>query len=218
ALLEAVRGQTPERQLRLFAVSCCRRVGRFISDDRSRNVLEVAERFAEGRVSAQELATARVGVLFGAAWLAAEPDAWQAATESAQAAARAVAREAARAAATAAAQRKVLEEERWRARDTAWFEALHAEQAEQCRLLRCLFGPGGNAAVQPDPDWLAWGDRTVSRLAQAILDEGEFSHLPILADALEEAGCSDQEILGHLRGPGPHARGCWAIDLLLARE
>jgi len=42
--------------------------------------------------------------------------------------------------------------------------------------------------------------------------------LPILADALEEAGCDDVDVLAHLRGPGPHARGCWALDLVLGRE
>ena len=42
--------------------------------------------------------------------------------------------------------------------------------------------------------------------------------LPILADALEDAGCGDVDILAHLRGPGPHVRGCWAVDPLLGRE
>jgi hypothetical protein len=55
-------------------------------------------------------------------------------------------------------------------------------------------------------------------LAQAIYDDRTFDHLPILADALEEAGCSVKEMLDHLRGPGPHVRGCWAVDLLLGRE
>ena len=45
-----------------------------------------------------------------------------------------------------------------------------------------------------------------------------FERLPILADALEEAGCTDAAILGHLRGPGPHVRGCWVIDLLLGKK
>jgi hypothetical protein len=42
--------------------------------------------------------------------------------------------------------------------------------------------------------------------------------MPILADALEEAGCTDQLILDHLRSPGPHVRGCWPVDLILAKE
>ena len=71
---------------------------------------------------------------------------------------------------------------------------------------------------------LAWNDSTVVRLAQAAYEE---RHLPagtldsgrhaVLADALEEAGCTDAEILGHLRGPGRHVRGCWVVDLVLGK-
>jgi hypothetical protein len=54
-------------------------------------------------------------------------------------------------------------------------------------------------------------------LAKAIYGEGRFTDVPVLADALEEAGCADAEILTHLRGPGPHVRGCWALDLVLGK-
>jgi hypothetical protein len=56
------------------------------------------------------------------------------------------------------------------------------------------------------------------KIAQAIYDDRRFSDLPILADALEDAGCRDPEILGHLRSPGPHARGCFALDVILGRS
>jgi hypothetical protein len=55
-------------------------------------------------------------------------------------------------------------------------------------------------------------------LAQAIYDEGAFDRLPVLADALEETGCTNADILGHCRGPGPHVRGCWVVDLLLGKK
>jgi hypothetical protein len=55
-------------------------------------------------------------------------------------------------------------------------------------------------------------------LAAAFYAERAFDHLPILADAVEEAGCSDEALLGHLRGPDPHVRGCWAVDLILGKE
>jgi hypothetical protein len=58
----------------------------------------------------------------------------------------------------------------------------------------------------------------VKKLAAAIYDDTAFDRLPILADALEEAGCHDAEILAHCRGPGPHVRGCWVIDLLIGKE
>lgn len=66
-------------------------------------------------------------------------------------------------------------------------------------------------------DWLTWNDRTVPKLAQTIYDDRRFDLLPILADALEEAGCGDADILAHCRGPGPHVRGCWVVDLLLGK-
>jgi hypothetical protein len=55
-------------------------------------------------------------------------------------------------------------------------------------------------------------------LAQAVYDKRAFERLPDLADALEEAGCTDAEVLGHLRGPGPHVLGCWLVDLLLGKS
>ncbi len=67
-------------------------------------------------------------------------------------------------------------------------------------------------------DWLTWQDGTVPQLARAIHDERAFDRLGILADALEDAGCTEQALLGHLRAPGPHTRGCWVLDVLLGRE
>ena len=57
----------------------------------------------------------------------------------------------------------------------------------------------------------------MATLARRTYDEGDFAALPVLGDALEDAGCADPELLGHLRGPGPHVRGCWALDLLLGK-
>jgi len=54
----------------------------------------------------------------------------------------------------------------------------------------------------------------VARLARAIYEEGRCGDLPILADALEDAGCTDADILEHCRSAGPHVRGCWLLDLL----
>lgn len=69
-----------------------------------------------------------------------------------------------------------------------------------------------------DPRWRAWNGGAVLKLARVIQAEQTFEHLPILADALEDAGCDDLDILGHLRGPGQHAHGCWVIDALLGKE
>jgi hypothetical protein len=74
------------------------------------------------------------------------------------------------------------------------------------------------ARVPLDPSWLRWNDGTVPRLAQAIYEGRRFGDMPILHDALLDAGCDDQDILDHLRSPGPHVRGCWVIDLNLGKE
>ena len=66
--------------------------------------------------------------------------------------------------------------------------------------------------------WLAWQGGLVVSMARQADESGDFGGLPVLADALEEAGCTDADLLGHLRGPGPHVRGCWAVDLLLGKE
>jgi hypothetical protein len=84
-------------------------------------------------------------------------------------------------------------------------------------LLRELFGNPFRPVPPVEPAWLTWNGGTVSTLATAMYDSGDFARTPLLADALEDAGCADAELLGHLRGPGPHARGCWALDLVLRR-
>jgi hypothetical protein len=84
-------------------------------------------------------------------------------------------------------------------------------------LVDCLFG-NPFRPITIDPAWVAWHDGTVRKLAQAIYDERRFDDLPILADALEEAGCDNADILAHCRQPGEHVRGCWVVDLLLGKE
>jgi hypothetical protein len=64
----------------------------------------------------------------------------------------------------------------------------------------------------------AWRTSTVVALAEGVYADRAFDRLPILADALEDAGCGHADILAHCRGDGPHARGCWVVDLLLGRE
>jgi hypothetical protein len=83
--------------------------------------------------------------------------------------------------------------------------------------LRDIFGnPFRPVAVEPT--WLTWNDSTVVKMAQPIYDDRAFDRLPILADALEDAGCTDATILDHLRGPGPHVLGCFALDLVLGKS
>ncbi len=80
-------------------------------------------------------------------------------------------------------------------------------------FLRDIFGnPFRPVALDP-----AWRTPAVLSLAQAIYEDRAFEQLPILADALEEAGCASREVLDHCRGPGPHVRGCWVVDLVLGK-
>jgi hypothetical protein len=90
-----------------------------------------------------------------------------------------------------------------------------AERSLQCRLLREIVGlrPSRRLTINP-----AWRTANVAALAQSIYDDRAFDRLPILADALEDAGCDNADILNHCRQPGEHVRGCWVVDLVLGRE
>jgi hypothetical protein len=99
----------------------------------------------------------------------------------------------------------------------AWDRERAAAWAAHCALLRDIFGnPFRPVAI--NPSYLRWRDGTVVRIVQAIYHERRFQDLPILADTLEEAGCTDAAILTHCRGPGEHVRGCWVVDAILAKK
>jgi hypothetical protein len=99
--------------------------------------------------------------------------------------------------------------------------ALDPEMLAHVVLLSDVFGnPFRRTALDP-----AWRTPTVVALATAayedrIMPAGHLhpDHLAVLADALEDTGCDNVDLLSHLRGPGPHVRGCWVIDLLLGKE
>jgi hypothetical protein len=81
-------------------------------------------------------------------------------------------------------------------------------------ILRCVFGnPFRPVAFDP-----RWRTADAAGLARGIYEDRAFDRLPLLADALMDAGCADEQILAHCRSEGPHARGCWPVDLILAKE
>jgi hypothetical protein len=90
------------------------------------------------------------------------------------------------------------------------------DDAEACEVVRDLFDPFWRERIEPT--WRGWGDGVVVRLAQGIYDGREFDQLPILGDALEDAGCDDRRVLDHCRRPGRHVRGCWVLDAVLMKE
>jgi hypothetical protein len=88
-----------------------------------------------------------------------------------------------------------------------------SEREEQNKILRDVAGEA--VIVQMDAAWRAWHGGMVGQLAAAIYHDRAFDRLPILGDALEDAGCHETTILDHCRGSGEHARGCWVVDFLL---
>ena len=198
-MLTFLRGRVSNRKLRLYACASCRRVWPLLQDGRSRKAVELAEQYADGLTSypnlkdAQEKARqvwhALARVHRGAAW--GTPGMW--AMRAAEQAAAAAGREA------------------WRA---AW-DVADEYQGGHPDTLRDIVGPLPFREVSLHPSLLTWVDGMIRKLAQAIYDQRAFDRMPILADTLEEAGCSDKEILGHCRSPNDHVRGCWLLDLLL---
>jgi hypothetical protein len=199
-MLACLRGKASDRKLRLFICTVCRGIWEFITDPVASNTVAVAEQFADGLVTTVEVDAARVAVQPKVAYFV-DMDGFAAA-------------------ATAAAL--------W---PDAWAGAEHAVGIAICEfhegtlgyegawrdsayLLRDLFG-NPFRPVTADPAWLT---PTVTSLAQAIYDDRAFDRLPVLGDALEDAGCTNADLLAHCRSRQEHARGCWAVDLVLGKR
>jgi hypothetical protein len=100
----------------------------------------------------------------------------------------------------------------------SWGPSWDAERAKQAALLRDIFGNPWRPAFNLVSVRWGFNDGIVIKLAQQMYDTRDFTAMPILADALEESGCEDEDILRHCRQPGEHVRGCWVVDLLLSKE
>ena len=87
------------------------------------------------------------------------------------------------------------------------------ENQQMCPVVRDIFGSPFHP-VTFDPNWRT---SDVVAIAQAMYESRDFSPMTILADALQDAGCEDADILDHCRGAGPHVRGCWIVDLVLGK-
>lgn len=202
--------QPAARRLRLFGGACARQV-RHLFAHGDQSALDILERYADGSASKEELiAVSRqlsdgppglsrlVSDSVGWATLgfygehpARDPDNFHMTDpfEAARCAARALATEARRS------------------------DAYTAARARQAEFIRDL--------VPPVRDWerlSSWLTFNVLTLAQGIYAEGAFDQMPILADALQDAGCDNDDILNHCRGPNNHVRGCWVVDFVLRKE
>jgi hypothetical protein len=88
-----------------------------------------------------------------------------------------------------------------------------SERVNQVHLLRDIIpNPYRPVAFAP-----AWQTDTAVSLARGMYESRDFGAMPILADALQDAGCDSDDVLNHCRGPWPHVRGCWVVDLVLGK-
>jgi hypothetical protein len=206
------RGEESQRKRRLLACACCRLFWGHLSDACLRRAVELAEGFADGRVGPGELARAHEHALALATSRGRRLS--QMGNDNPEWVGLATAWRAASAAASVSGPEGSPLENALHAAAQDGGHGRDTEDAGQAALVRDVLGNPVRPVVQ-DPAWPRGG--AVREVAQAIYDGKRFEDLAILADALEEAGCSDAAILEHFRGPGPHVRGCWAVDLLLGR-
>ncbi|HYV39024.1 MAG TPA: hypothetical protein VE988_25285 [Gemmataceae bacterium] len=201
-MLDHLRQQNAsQRKIRLFTCARARHFWHLLTDVRSRNAIEVGERFADGRALEAELNAAGE-----AAFEAAEvgqnahtPSAWVAVC-------------------AAAPTDRTDGEGFWA---VAWDflagsspaeqDAMEAASSNEENLIRDIFGN----PFRPRLYNQLWSTPTVVALAREIYEERAFDQLPILAVALQDAGCKTAEMLDHCRSAGPHVRGCWVVDLVL---
>jgi hypothetical protein len=217
-MLEFMRGRASDRKLRQFGVACCRRVLDSMTEEGSRSMVLVAERFADGLATADELRVASVqakaaddniylkgGDLYASNAVCAlgfdlDLDTLISHVFSSI---------------TLVGDEELLAV----CEDEAKFGELMArreanEWRTQSLSLRDIIGnPFRLVALDP-----AWRTSTVVALAEGIYAERAFDRMPILADALQDAGCDDADVLNHCRGGGPHCRGCWVVDLILGKS
>jgi hypothetical protein len=218
SLMELFLGENlSERKLRLFGCACVRGVWADLPAEVLRQAIETCERFADGLATDEELEAAREladrvcrdmeGIIADHSAIAVtalcEPKPWFPMGEGSSAGIAAV-----------AAELRFDEETPW---EVVWAQ----EKQAHCERLREILGNPFRPTLF-DP---AWRTSSVMSLAQAAYEERllpagtlDSARLAVLSDALEDAGSTDAEILSHLRGPGPHVRGCWVVDLLLGKE
>jgi hypothetical protein len=225
-----VSGRASDRKLCLFACACVRRLWTLLTDERSRRAVEVAEREVDGRLDSPAAAEARREAHDAAGELnqrvarlgSATERRWGKVEAVAASAAAAVLQQSAvwLAARGAAFSASVAIKLAARARGAAGRPSAKKERAVQCLFLRDIFPPTLFRSMQGiDSAWLGWNGGTVVKLAQAAYDERASEQMSILADALEDAGCDNEEVLTHCRRQrAVHVRGCFVLDLLLGKE
>jgi hypothetical protein len=222
-LLAFVRDRLGARKLRLLACASVRQVWPALEKPGTRQAVEAGERYADGELTDAQMLSAWTEAV--AAWqttgdfdlptyaamdCAGPAPAAQAAGHAVLHAGTAAAKAAAAAAGKAAADQVFGTWERLT--DSERRAADAARQSHAARV-RCIAGnPFRPVALAPAV--LAWRDGLLVSTARRMYEARDFSEMPVLADMLEEAGCREEQVLTHCRGPGPHARGCFVVDLV----
>jgi len=229
-MLRYLNGKVSERKFRLTECAFVRRFWNLLHDERSRRAIEVEERFADGLATEEELrvACAHAETAFTEICQACFPGGTPMRSFLGGA--------------MSAAQHSAFSMWDFPKRpdgsgnmwNLVWiataaypigegvaesdgFAAIDAENANQALLLHEIFG-NPFQLIQVDESLLHFNNEIVSKLVQAIYDERRFDRMPELADVLLAAGCKNEEILAHCRGPKPHVPGCWVLDLMLGKR
>jgi hypothetical protein len=221
-MLRRLEGKLSERTLRLFAAACCRRIRHLMDDPRSEAAIEVGERLADGLVSAPEQEAAKAAAQAVCRDYACTRDYYTPAVHAARAAYHVVSssRLSVRMCASAAVEAVTYTGQPIQTGAPLRRSSFppSAEPAAQCALLRDLSGRLRRPHVRLAEAVLGWGGGAARKVAEGIYRDRTQDDLFALADALEEGGCDDQDLLGHLRSEGPHVRGCWVVDTVLGKE
>jgi hypothetical protein len=212
------------RRLQLFACACCRRVWSLLQMDSARRIVELAEACADGEVPQAELEAAHGHPDFTRleAQLRGEGDTGIQLTFRIVNALRAAQHLASPQmdvcyilqAASGTPARDFEVGPRWHLSGEGMGRSCdEVELAAMLDILRDIFGN----PFRPAPFDPTWRTETVGLLARHMYYSRDFSGMPILGDALEEAGCANAEILDHCRGDCVHVRGCWVLDSALGK-
>ena len=244
-MLEFLRGKASERKSRLFAVACCHRIWQFITDPECRAMVELTEQAADGIIDEQRVLSLNYDWLtdncggpeepFRMAFMVAGhvgysllnsihgfPDAiydvFDDAIHTSEGTVQVLALsfsepEDKLARYYDSKELFAVAQQRKAKAEAASCERELGERIGQSCLLRDIFGnPFRPVAIDP-----AWLTLKMTTRAQAIYADRAFERMPELADALQATGCGQEDILSHCRGPGPHVRGCWVLDVLLGK-
>jgi hypothetical protein len=192
-MVEFLRGKASERKLRLLACACFRAMCHLLPYQDLVDVITVEELYADGAIGKDDASEARI----------------KASTAMYQVPYKKPNSKTAR---ITAENIVYLASDHWQ---LAVYQAA-ALAGNSCVIYEIFGNPFRSVSV--DMSWLAWHSGTVSKIAQAIYDDRALDGMPILADALEDAGCTNADILNHCRQSREHVRGCWVVDLILGKQ